>query len=202
MANTACKGYQVPLDNHPYPFDFTLIYEIAKKINGTCPEDPRLFEPYTLLLRDDFVHWLTDSGSGWGRCDWTGYSTGDILQRFLTWKAPLIQLIFQFPRSPLGLAVEVFTILHLVGDPIDTIASMLYTLSVCQERAQSLQHLPENEWKAFTLIMLSCEECGEHQIAAELQKYCVSRTTPEKKSVYSTTFDECVLRTAGDLNSC
>jgi len=176
MANITCASvYEVPLKK--YPFEFPIIYEIAEKINKTCPIDPRLWEPFTEVLKNDFVHQLTCSGSGWARDDWTAYPPSETLQRFMAWKAPLIQVIFQFPRPPFGFAVEAFTILHVLGDPIDTIASMLFTLSVCQERAKLLWHRPEHEWKALTLIMMSLDECGEHRQAAKFEEKCVSKMT-------------------------
>lgn len=160
-----------------YLFDFTIIYEIAKKINETCPTDPRLFKSFTLLLKNEFVHNITGAGGGLARHDWTAYPSSETLQRFMAWKAPLIQVIFQFPRPPFGFTVEAFTILHLLGDPIDTIASMLFTLSLCQERAKLLRHRPDNERKGLTLIMMSYDECGDHREAATLEKKCASRRT-------------------------
>ena len=90
----------------------------------------------------------------------------------MTWKAPLAQLIFLFPRPPLGASVEIFTILHLMGDSIDTIASLLYTLEVCQRRAKPLrkQGMPDADWKALALVMAAYEEIGDTEACIELKK--------------------------------
>jgi hypothetical protein len=71
----------------------------------------------------------------------------------------------------LSTKVEFFVFLHLVGDPVDTIASLLYTLAVCQSRAESLrkQGMPDQDWKMLTLIMVSYDECGNNEAAIELE---------------------------------
>ena len=82
-----------------------------------------------------------------------------------------MQLIFQFPRPPLGAKVEIFTIAHLLGDPIDTISSLLYTLATCQSRAEMLRKkgITDQDWKNLALIMDSYDECGKSQAAIELE---------------------------------
>lgn len=103
---------------------------------------------------------------------WKPYLPRDILTRLMAWKAPLVQLIFQFPRPPLAASVQIFTILHLTGDPIDTIASLLFTLEVCQRRVELLfkQEMADSDWKAIALIMASYEEIGNTEACEELER--------------------------------
>ena len=83
-----------------------------------------------------------------------------------------MQLIFLFPRPPLSVEVEFFVIFHLLGDPIDTISSLLYTLAVCQSLAESMrkQGMSDHDWKILTLITVSYDECGDNKAAIELEK--------------------------------
>ena len=85
--------------------------------------------------------------------------------------APLVQRIFQFPCPPLGAKVGIFAIAHLLGDPIDTISSLLYKLAVCQSRAELLRKkgISDQDWKALALLMDSYDECGDSQAAIKLE---------------------------------
>ena len=58
-----------------------------------------------------------------------------------------------------------------MGDPIDTISSLLYTLAVCQSRAELLraQDIPDQDWKTLALIMTSYDEIGNNKAAIELE---------------------------------
>ena len=65
---------------------------------------------------------------------WSVYAAARILARLIDFKLPLLQLISQNPRPRLiiGWKAEVLTILHLVGDPIDSMSSSLFTLATCR----------------------------------------------------------------------
>ncbi len=102
----------------------------------------------------------------------------------MTWKLPLITLLFQFARPPFAARLwsntNVFMLMRLVGNPIGTIASLLATLAVCQRRVKVIKdHLgsiharlrkqnpagavelgrtTETLWKAFGLIYISYDE--------------------------------------------
>jgi hypothetical protein len=80
----------------------------------------------------------------------------------------LFQLISQFQRPPLGPWAQAFTVVHLFGNPIDTIASLLYTLALCQSRARKFKEGGLNRrWKLATLIMISYDECGNDEAARQ-----------------------------------
>lgn len=80
------------------------------------------------------------------------------------WKIPMVLLLIQFARPPLALHTHLFTLLHLLGDPVNTIASLLYTLAACQERALSLRRpFDVSKWsisRRYALILQSYDECG------------------------------------------
>lgn len=112
---------------------------------------------------------------------WSAYPIEDIWTRIVTWKLPLFQLAVQFPRAPLGFHVETATVVHLLGDPIDSIVCALMTLAMCQSRADSAKRIskahgigeehPEyaRTWKSLALMMVSYDECGKSDAVEEFQ---------------------------------
>jgi len=95
------------------PFKFPPLYDIGVKINETYLWDTVCYKPYSTQLANYFVKQHT--GEGKGRSDWTSREPEDIFIRLMTWKAPLLQLFFQFPRPPLRVVVESLSIFHLMG---------------------------------------------------------------------------------------
>lgn len=89
------------------------------------------------------------------------------------WKIPLLLLILQFACVALAWHAHLFTLLHLLGNPANTIASLLYTLAACQKRAlllrDTLSAIERSEcddtikldWKHYALILVSYDECGD-----------------------------------------
>ena len=69
------------------------------------------------------------------------------------WKFPLLQLVAQFPRPPLGLGAQAFVIAHLLGDPVDTIRNLLRKLATCQRRAKKWENI-----KPLVLEAIQIEE--------------------------------------------
>ena len=110
------------------------------------------------------------------------YGFDDIWNRQATWKLPLVQLLFLFTRQPFGWKANFFTIIHSIGDPINTVASLLFAIERCQVRANLIRDYcvkPENrrrhkqsdfEWKAFTLLLISYDEHGIPEGEAFLTK--------------------------------
>lgn len=120
-------------------FHFASLWEYTKNIQRACPNDTRLFVPH-------------------------GGIAADIWTRLTTWKFPLLQLVATFPRPPLDFWVECFVILHLLGDPVDTIKNLLAKISSCQITAgawraecESFLEKPPGEdqdrdWKALAIL--------------------------------------------------
>lgn len=155
--------YKAPDD---IDFDFGELWSITELIWEACPDDDRLWGSninitlapifnYTLALTQNACQAITGGNNGW-----TIYPTRDILNRLTVWKLPLLQLVAQFPRPPLNISVETFVIVHLLGDPIDTIWSLLHKLWICEKRARDWRKRQRegNEWKGLALIHISYDE--------------------------------------------
>jgi hypothetical protein len=150
-------------------FDFVGLYQYLQDIVANCSSsDTRLVQQHgqPFLTLDAARRW---TGEKWNT--WVPYSDQDILKRLLTWKLPLLNLLSQFGRQPLGVTIAISTIAHLVGDPIDTIASMFFTLHVCWVRVETLKKLglTPREWKAVALVMQTFDECSGKYATLELE---------------------------------
>ncbi|KAK0652397.1 hypothetical protein B0T16DRAFT_490259 [Cercophora newfieldiana] len=101
------------------------------KIKETCPKD--MLDPAKGILSFVAANALTTGNpeliAGFGA--WTTYQAKTIIGRLIDFKIPLIVLILQLARAPLGSFIESFTVLHLVANPSDSIASFFHTLSFC-----------------------------------------------------------------------
>jgi hypothetical protein len=60
------------------------------------------------------------------------YSRQDVYDRVLLWRVPLIALWATTTLPALGWRTKVFTLLHLVADPIDTLWSLFYKLDLAK----------------------------------------------------------------------
>lgn len=102
-------------------------------------------------------------------------------------KFPLLQLVVSFPRPPLSFMVECLVILHLLGDPIDTIKNLCLKMSVCQQIAEFWkpdcgilldrrmdhdedheQDLEDRDWKALTIVTDAYGEWSEDTSAQHI----------------------------------
>ncbi|KAE9362864.1 hypothetical protein N431DRAFT_358157 [Stipitochalara longipes BDJ] len=116
-----------PNCTNPASFQFASLWIITQAI-ASCPNDTRLFNQLPMLTDAScrlFTH----------KEPWTPYPAADIWARLTTWKFPLLQLVAVFPRPPLTFLVELFVLVHLLGDPISTIKNLLLKLASCQARA-------------------------------------------------------------------
>jgi hypothetical protein len=120
--NSSCPS--IPPVGTKQDFSFEGLYEYLQDIVAHCPLND------TRLVYQDGEYFLTLAaalrwtGEKWNT--WDPYPPNDILKRLLNWKLPLLNLLANFGRQPLGAITEISTIAHLVGDPIDTISSMFY----------------------------------------------------------------------------
>lgn len=155
-------------------FDFLDLWKYTLEIHDACPNDPRLFIHAGGIASPQNAS-LTQAGcAAIAGSSWTYYLAADIWTRLTTWKFPLLQLVASFPRPPLSFSVECFVLLHLLGDPIDTIKNLLAKMSSCQNRATEWsaiceELLPERpsgededrDWKALALITDAYGEWNE-----------------------------------------
>ncbi|KAI9805301.1 MAG: hypothetical protein M1833_005754 [Piccolia ochrophora] len=157
------SSYEVqPIDG----FDFAKLWDIAKNIKKANPDDERLFFPIgpdglpdrsrTLLTKAACISSNTKGDN------FAYYKVSETLDFVLLWKVPLIQLLAQMQRPPLGFGAGLFTMTHLIGDPIDTIWSLSFKLWRCTCQANDWIRLQgEEDWEIFTLIVTSYDEWGE-----------------------------------------
>lgn len=135
-------------------FDLNSLWEIAQAINNTNPLDTRLFFPYRPLLTYDACIQLNSKGNDWGF-----FVMSDVRYRFQLWKAPLIQLMAQMQLPPLGWTSNAFVILHLIGDPLDTIWSLSHKVYLTHRRVEKWSH--DKDCDAMATIVISHDEWGE-----------------------------------------
>lgn len=164
------------ISNRTKGFDFETLFNVYVYLNNTCPPESDIFFPGSKLPTEAVCRKIAGlSDSFWS--GWSPYPLSDIWSRIATWKLPLFQLVAQFTRAPLGFAVESATLFHLLGDPLDSMTSMLATLSVCLFRTKMAKEtcaragiLPSHAtyhrtWKVLAIIMVSYDECGRSERA-------------------------------------
>ncbi|KAH7084854.1 hypothetical protein BKA63DRAFT_4313 [Paraphoma chrysanthemicola] len=159
------------ISNRTNGFEFVGLYNVYTFLNQTCGPSSEIFFEGTRMLTCAACEKIAGMGNSiW--TDWTPYPISDIWNRIVVWKLPLLQLLSQFPRPPLGPWVETGVMMHLLGDPIDSVTCMFLTLANCQRRARRAKSLsvetgigtthPDytRTWKELAIIMVSYDECG------------------------------------------
>lgn len=159
------------ISNRTNGFDFASLYAVQTYLNETCAANSDVFFRGTRMLTNAACERIAGIDQGiW--TGWTAYPISDIWNRIVVWKLPLLQLLSQFPRPPLGPSVESGIMMHLLGDPMDSVSNILLTFAVCQERADRAKAICrhtgtpdrhpnfERTWKGLAIIMVSYDECG------------------------------------------
>ena len=161
------------ISNRTEGLAFDKLFTVHQYLKKTCLPTSDIFFPGTTLLTDATCHKVSGTTPSIG--SWTMYPKEDIWTRIVTWKLPLFQLVAQFPRPPLGLAVESLTIVHLLGDPVDSMMSMLVTLAMCRSRAalakkvcaaaniQTTDAEYDRIWKGLAITLVSYDDCGKSE---------------------------------------
>ena len=154
-------------------FDFSSLWKYTQSIQQACANDSRLFQFHGGSTSPRNASLTQASCAAIAGSDWKYYPGADIWARLTTWKFPLLQLVASFPRPPLSFRVECFVIVHLLGDPIDTVQNLLAKMSSCQNIAKEWmadsdnlmgQPVGEDEdqnWKALALITDAYGEWNE-----------------------------------------
>lgn len=149
-------------------FRSTSLWNYTRNIQAACANDSRLYGGFATAQNASLTQSACVDITG---KSWTYYPTSDIWNRLTTWKFPLLQLVATFPRPPLSFKVECFVILHLLGDPVDTIRNLILKMSTCQHTAsfwktqcktslglssdvtyERSEEDPDRNWKALALI--------------------------------------------------
>ena len=166
------------------------IVELWDKLNDvvkeSIPNDSRLTfaSGFASFTREE-----CHNQAGPGVLGMSTYEGSQIWTRATTWKFPLFQVFALFPRPPLNLKTEFFVIIHLLGDPIDSVQSLLAKISRCQKRAakwklyldvanipidadsdedtdtvahrRDEKQVQQCRWKSLTLVTDAYEEWGQ-----------------------------------------
>ncbi|KAF1921844.1 hypothetical protein BDU57DRAFT_64211 [Ampelomyces quisqualis] len=159
------------IQNRNRGFEFAGIYNVYVHLNDTCAAGSDIFFRRTRRLNNAACERISGiSGTLWA--GWTAYPISDVWNRIVVWKLPLLQLLSQFPRPPLGPSVETGVMLHLLGDPIDSVSSICLSLAACRKRAEQAKKLCkvtgtrenhpcfQRRWKGLAIILVSYDECG------------------------------------------
>jgi len=166
-----------PIDNYGHvPFYMEEMFVILENITACWPDYPGLVEwnGMTAFSPAEIARITGNHHTGIVASIWyfTPYQLDLFLGRFQIWKVPLIQLLMLFPRPPHGAAVELMSLFHLMGDPIDTIASLIFTLQITQNRLRSLgtNGMSRKKLEELTLLIMAFEEVGSDEIAVSLEE--------------------------------
>jgi hypothetical protein len=167
----------VPTCYNPHGFDFPTLWNITQRYFEQCPRGPLIFVPHghTSVLAQEVSLTLAAAVAIVATAKpWTVYSASDIWFRLTTWKFPLWQLVASSPRPPLGWSVECFSVLHLLGNPIGSIAGLLSKLHNCQLRA--------DYWRG--------QLNGSLQLTAEILSPTEQASLIKKLAILSDSYDE------------
>jgi hypothetical protein len=89
-----------------------------------------------------------------GRFKFTPYPSEAVIKRLWNWKVPILQLITQFPASPHDFW---FTFFHFLGDPGDTLGSLVHTLAVASTTYRTLMKRGLNPRQARSKALIDIE---------------------------------------------
>lgn len=191
MGQSTSTGILCPPDTtatysceNPYPnctnttgLDFASLWIISQIIYDACPTDWRIFDrlPGKVTLTCAACEQLT------GTTGARRYDPAYVWTRIALWKIPLINLVLLLPQAPLGLQVQVFVIMRLIGNPIGTIQGYLFKMASCQKRATDWKRSLQNElerglkgqsdccikynrwerkWRALAMVTTAYDEWG------------------------------------------
>ncbi len=161
-------------------FNFANLWSYTQHVQKACANDDRLFGSRAGLVDSKKVALTLLACTAIAGSSWSYYPGADIWTRLTTWKFPLLQLVASFPRPLLNFWVEIFVVNHLLGDPVDSIKSLLTKMVDCQAIAEywrtklgptvetSLGGEVDRQWKAWTIITDAYAECGEEGLAKEM----------------------------------
>ena len=116
-----------------HPFDFETLWQWALAINSTNPHNTSIYHPYDNQSRLTLSRTACEAFAG---SDATWYPRQDVYDRVILWRVPLIALVATTTLPALGYWTQVFTIVHLISDPIDALWSLFYKLDYAQRCAR------------------------------------------------------------------
>ncbi|MCJ1262678.1 hypothetical protein MMC22_002548 [Lobaria immixta] len=123
-------------------FSFKYLWDFALALNQTDPESASLFHPHGNLTRLCLTYDACVAKVG---ADNVLYTRRDVYDRVLLWRVPLIALVATTTLPTLGYHTQLFTILHLIASPIDTLWSLFYKLDLARRDADWAEENNENK---------------------------------------------------------
>lgn len=132
-------------------FSFEYLWQVALDLNQTTPGSSSLYRPHGNQSRICLTYDACIKNVGTG---YSYYDRRDVYDRVLLWRVPLIALIATTTLPALvscgflwqrlfgiwltlfqGWHTQIFTVLHLIADPIDTLWSLFYKLDLARRHA-------------------------------------------------------------------
>ena len=108
--------------------------------------------------------------------------------------------MFLFPRPPLSIIVPAFVIIHLLGDPIDTIQNLIFKLSTCESLFRYWQHDHQHEHMKVRRLALVADAYGEWSEDGTIKDFLVRVHHDNLDREHdSTNLEETIERTANSL---
>lgn len=99
-------------------FGFEFLWNFTQTLFTNNSSSSDLTYPYTNSSVATLTYGGCVSAVGGGAAP---YSRQDVYDRVLLWRVPLIALWATATLPALGLHTKVFTLIHLIADPIDTV---------------------------------------------------------------------------------
>ncbi|KAK1750083.1 hypothetical protein QBC47DRAFT_439180 [Echria macrotheca] len=172
LTNATCTFSTAASNYTAQPFNITWVADLIRHVNQTC-QTAMLDSALGIVWIEHIRSLISDPGTpgilSYWYSPWNKYDIKIVLGRLIDYKLPLAVLIFQLPRAPLGKRrLEAFTLLHLVGSPVTSIAGLLYTFSqasaVLEAVRRSHRQLPsppdEKDCEVLALVLIAYASIG------------------------------------------
>lgn len=126
------------MSQHAFDFDY-LYYQYMPTLAN---DSQFLTNPYSntsiITLTYEGCKVAVGTGTAWN-------NRQDVYDRVLLWRIPLIALWATTTLPALGQHTKIFTLLHLVADPIDTFWSLFYKLDLAKRNARWARDTDKDE---------------------------------------------------------
>ena len=127
-------------------FGFATLWNITKAIYDLNPRNESLYHPYDNQSR---ICLRYDACAAYAGEAYTEYTAQDFWDIISAWRIPLVALIATTPLPAFGFLSWIFAIVHMIADPIDTLWSLFYRLSLARRHEEWA--LNENRNGIFSL---------------------------------------------------
>jgi hypothetical protein len=174
--------------------DFPSCYNYLLELNASSFNDPTIYhlwdsnntfyqDPRQLVLTLPGCEHVCGDG-------WQLWPILDVLDHFSLWVFPAVILISHFLFPPLPWKNYAFVIFHAIGDPIDSLWSMLARQDAQRRLYRAARNIPNligpNDHKYIAAIWSAYEEVGWQDASSDLYRSLVSRNwrAPNREEMY------------------